>query len=112
MGRSVKKTHLPFLKLLTIKGLCPKLRKVLLQQKGLVTSCCECSLNILNGNITLTEIEKKRLKKYKHLLRQLASKRIGTKKKERLLIQKGSGFLPLLILPALSLLTRMFNNDG
>ena len=112
MGRSVKKNHLPFLKVLAIKRLCPKLRKLLLQQKGLVTSCSECCLNILNGNITLTETEKNRLKKYKHLLRQLASKRIAVKKKQHLLIQKGSGFLPLLLIPALTVLSQLFNKNG
>lgn len=72
---------------------------------------CECALNTVRGNVDLTKTEKRRLKKHKQLLRRLASDRGGLKSKRRIIIQHGSGFLPMLIAPILgSLFSRWFGN--
>ena len=64
---------------------------------------CECILNCLNGNVNLNEPEKSQLKKYKK--RMLTKKKLGLKKRKQLLIQKGSGFLPLIIPAVIAVVT-------
>ena len=70
--------------------------------KKLVNAICECSKNILTGNIELSPEEYETLKKYKRHLRELSSRKTSIKKKKEL-IQKG-GFLPALIAPLIGLL--------
>lgn len=65
---------------------------------------CEVCLNVLNGNIKLKDTDKKRLKRYKNVLRYLVHRqgskgREKVENKRKVLVQKG-GFLPI-ILPSL-----------
>ena len=68
----------------------------------LVKALCECSLNVLKGNIKLNKTQKTRLRRYKNILRQLASKKPATKTRKQLL-QKG-GFIGALLGPVLGVL--------
>ena len=70
-----------------------------------IFSLCECILNCLNGNVTLNDPEKNQLKKYKKYLRLITKKKLGLKIRKQLLIQKGSGFLPLIIPPVIAVVT-------
>ena len=67
--------------------------------KELVHCICDCVLNVLNGNITVSEEETQRLKRHRHCLRELVKKKTSDKKRKHL-IQEG-GFLGALI-PILS----------
>ena len=81
----------------------PKVRKALLQNadSDLIRSICECSYNVLQGNVPLNKREKNKLKKYKKELRYLVKKGPTLKqKKKRIIVQKG-GFLTALIAPIL-----------
>ena len=71
--------------------------------EGLVKSICECSANVLHGNLQITDKNKNKLKKYKKDMRKLALKSKSLSSKKRL-IQKGGFLLPLLgaVLPALA----------
>ena len=60
--------------------------------KELVHCICDC---VLNGNIPVSEEERKRLKKHKYCLRELVKKKTSDKKRKHL-IQEG-GFLGALI---------------
>ena len=64
---------------------------------GLVQCLCECSLNILKGNVRLTAAQKRKLSRYKRDLRTLAKNKVALKSKKRIL-QKG-GFLGALLGP-------------
>ena len=68
----------------------------------LVRALCECSLNVLKGNIKLNATQKKRLRRYKNILRTLAAKKSAVKTRKRML-QKG-GFLGALLGPVLGVL--------
>ena len=81
---------------------------------ALVKVICECALNILSGNIPLTKSQKSNLRKHVHILRKLVvaepghrngvdRKHFGRKKK-KLIVQKGSGFIPALLAPLLGTL--------
>lgn len=67
----------------------------------LLKCICECALNILRGNVPISEAEKKKLKKHANLLRKIAEKR-GTWKSKKSLIKKDLTFLPNLLKPILS----------
>lgn len=89
----------------------PKQRKALIQHadKTLIRHICECSLNILKGNIPLTGNEKKSLKKYKAILRRLVHKKHkSVNKKKKILNQKGGSVLPLIIGPVIAALINKF----
>ena len=64
----------------------------------------ECVLNVLYGNIPQFSCLKRKLKKHKAVLRQLADKRVRHSAKKRLLVQKGCFLLPLssAVLPTFS----------
>lgn len=105
---TLSKEQLQQLELLNI---CPqKLRKNLLKninQEG-IKAICECCLNVLHGNIPLSEKQKGSLSKHKRTLRTLAERKVALSKKRKLIIQKG-GFLNILIPTALSVLSTLFH---
>jgi len=99
------------LRQLQLLKVCPKkLRKNLL--KKLPTTCvkaiCECSLNVLKGNVPLTKHQKTCLKKHKSTLRRLADKKSPLYTKRKLIVQKG-GFLGVLIPAAISAISGLVN---
>ena len=88
---------------LKLLGECKsKIRKAILKnaEKDLIETICHCIYNLLKGNINLTQSEKQKLSKYKHVLRQLVQKS-SVKEKKKILIQKG-GFLEFLIPAAIT----------
>ena len=66
----------------------------------LVHCICECTHNILKGNVPLTKAQKTKLRPYKQDMRAVANKTTGQKRKRQIL-QKG-GFLPALLAPLLA----------
>ena len=73
--------------------------------KELINTICECILNCLNGNVDLSKEDKQKLYRYKTSMRDLMKKtKLPLKKKKQILIQKGSGFLPIILSAVLSLL--------
>jgi len=72
---------------------------------SLICAICECALNVLKGNVTLTQDQKSYLARMKKLIRLLAKKSVSLKKKKKHLVQKGGGVLiPLLVNAAISAL--------
>ena len=67
----------------------------------MINSLCECCLNILKGNVSLTPTQKRRLNKHKQTLRLLARKQTSLRVKKKALTQKG-GFLGALLGPIIS----------
>ena len=88
----------------------PLLRKSILRDKGLLTCLCECSKNILKGNVSLSSVQKKKLRCHKRSLRELTLKKTSKKKRNKI-VQKG-GFLDALITPILSLLGGILTNSS
>lgn len=101
MSRNLRKNAL-MLKVLS--KATPAATKAIIKTGGhdLVNALCECSLNLLKGNVPLTPQQKKRLSRYKTTLRALAERKTSWKKRKALL-QKG-GFLQHLLLPVLGAL--------
>lgn len=95
---SVKK-HLSLLKLL--KEAHPDLRYNLVRYSDLdfINTICECIHNTLKGNIPLKKQEVSKLRKFKNVLRKIFQTDGGLKKKQKVIIQSGGAFLPLLLSP-------------
>lgn len=98
-----------FSTLIALKSAKPRNIKKIIEHGGneLIKVLCDCSYNIIKGNVPLTKIQKKRLQRHKQTLRTLGTgKRISLKKKK--LLQKG-GFLGVLLKPIVEVLGNLFN---
>lgn len=73
-------------------------KKVLLQNGSdeFIKALLEILLNVMNGNVQISNKVKKSLKKYKKVLRRLLCPNVSLKSKRRALIQTG-GFLTTLL---------------
>ena len=94
--------YLPTLK--RIHRLGDKAKRKLVKEcdKNLIDCFCECSKNILKGNVPLKKNQLRKLRREKHSLRKLALKKTSLKAKRKIL-QKG-GFLGALLTPVLTVL--------
>lgn len=97
---------LPYLRKLSKAGPKQKRKKVLMECPCKVFKVIgEIARNILLGHIHVPKKYMTKLRPYKKVLRRLAV-RSSMKKKKRLLIQRG-GFLPGLLIPAISLIANI-----
>ena len=76
----------------TLHSASPATTKAIIQtgEPGLINTLCDCSRNILKGNVPLSKAQKTRLHRHKRGLRQLTKKQ-SFKVKKRLL-QRGGFF--------------------
>ena len=77
---------------------------------SLILCLCECSLNILRGNIPLQPKQKKMLAKHKEDLRKLIDKKISIKKKRQIL--QNGGFIGTLLGPIVSILSGLLGGNA
>lgn len=68
---------------------------------SLIRSICECALNVLHGNVSLSTREKRQLRRHAVFLRRLAEKRGNWTSKRRLIVNHCTIFLKLLLIPVL-----------
>lgn len=90
---------------------CPnKLRKHFLKKlpNRTVKAICECTLNVLKGNVPLSTTQKRSLAKYKSTLRKIGTKKGSLFTKKKLIVQQG-GFLNILIPAAISAISTLFH---
>ena len=92
--------------LLRVPGHCqPKIRNAILKncENDLIHIICDCVYNVVKGNVPgLTQEKVNKLACHKKSLIKL-TKKVPIKEKRKILVQKGSGFLPFL-LPLVALL--------
>lgn len=91
----------------TVKG--PKQRKAMLlnSNNDLMMAICEIVDNVLRGTVKLRPSDRKKLSKYKSVLREMADRSLAKKKKKTLLLSQRGGFLPLVLAPALALVASL-----
>lgn len=89
----------------------PKLRRAILKScnRELLKTIFEVTLNVLRGVVPINDKQKKKLRRYKTVLRTLADKKVSIKKKQESLNQTGGNFLPFLIPPVLSVLASLIS---
>ena len=71
-----------------------------------IYSICEICRNVVRGNMPISTFRKRQLKKYREHIRELSKKSISLKKRRKILNQHG-GFLPGLLLPAVTILAQI-----
>ena len=83
----------------------PEVCKALIRagNKDLIQCLCEISHNTLKGNVPVTIEQKRKLYRYRNIVRELANKRTKSLSKKRKLLQKG-GFIGALLGPIIGLL--------
>lgn len=86
----------------------PKQRQAIIgtANSDLILCLCECALNLLNGNIKISDSVLRKLQRHKNSLRNLADRKVPKAEKITVLQQKG-GFLPALIAPVLGILGQL-----
>lgn len=95
---------------LKLLGKCKNKRALLRKcPNSIIKSVSECALNLLKGNIPLTKRQKNCLAQHKRTLRKLGDKKVPLFKKRRILVQKGEGFLSVLIPAAVSILSTLIH---
>ena len=90
----------------------PKIRKFIILQakKDLIKCLSECVYNtLLNKQIDISNQNIKKLKKYRKPLRKLAKTTTSYKERRKIFLQKGNGFLPLILPSVLSLVTSLIS---
>jgi len=84
----------------------PTWRKALItiRNKELVNCISECVLNVLNGNLKLSDCNTRKLQKHKSELRTVADRQVSLSGRKLLIVQRGGFLLPLLsaILPKIA----------
>lgn len=83
----------------------PRQRKALIQYvtDEQLAAISQIAFNILQGNVPMNEEHKKKLKRYRTVIRSLASRRVSKARKRQALLRYHS-LIPHLIKPALPLL--------
>ena len=101
----MKRIKSNFHKLHTLEDVQPKLRKAIISicDKDLVNTVSECALNLLHGNVKLSDCTRN-LRKYRRQFRTVVNRRVPLARKKKLIIQHGGFLVPLLtaVLPMLS----------
>mgnify|MGYP003535994637 FL=1 len=102
--------YLPTLR--RIQRLGDRARRNLIKKcdKNLIDCFCECSKNVLKGNVPLNGAQLKKLRREKKNLRVIALKKTPLKRKRRIL-QKG-GFIGALLPPILSIIGGLLGGNA
>ena len=81
----MKRIKSSFYKLHALKEAKPKLRIAIISNcdKELIHTINECGLNVLRGNVNLTDCQKKRLRKFKGSSRTVIDKRVPLWRKRK-----------------------------
>ena len=97
------KKNLPLLKWLSEAK--PKASKAVLKavDKDVMNTISECCVNVLRGNVPLSQQQKRKLFKHRQALRLLAGRKKVSDKRKRALVQ-GGGFLGALLGPIIGVL--------
>ena len=75
-------------------------------RRSIIYSICEICRNIIRGNMPVSTYRRRQLAKYKDHIREISKKSITLKKRKAILNQHG-GFLPSLLIPAVSILAQI-----
>lgn len=99
------------IKVLNLLAKCrsKKRRKKLLKKcdKKALIAISDIAHNVLNGNFPIESENFHKLSKFKNPLRQLVNKKLSRTSKMRIINNQVGGFLPALLIPALSIIGQL-----
>jgi hypothetical protein len=110
MSGRINKNNICFLQKLVAAS--PKSRKEFIANadKEKILCICEIFMNLLDGNIPLDTEVKSKLKKHKHVIRFVKSRKPSIDLKRKVLIQKGGALISALV-PAMGFLMSLLQGD-
>lgn len=79
--------------------------------RNLIKALCEGAINIIKGNIRLTQTQFRKLQPYQQEVRHLANSKLSIARKKKILTQNG-GFLGLLLKPLAGILGGLLGGLG
>lgn len=91
--------QLPLLEVLTKVNKKSRTKILKHSDLKLIEAIVECVFNVLRNNVQLEQKRVKRLTKYRNVLRKLASPERAVKSKQKVIIQSGGEFLPIVLEP-------------
>ncbi len=58
-----------------------------------INALSEVAMNVLRGNLPLSSVHKRKLVPHRHRLRQIANRKLSSKKRKALMVRQRGGFL-------------------
>jgi hypothetical protein len=106
----MKRLKLNYHSFQVLKTAQPKLRKAIISncKREILNCISECILNVLNGNLKVSDCAKQKLRKHKSLLRKVTDKRVSPSVRKRLINQHGRFILTLLTVVLATLANLLF----
>lgn len=96
MSANLKKNFI-VLKALTVLDKRQRIALLATSPNKLILALCELIDNVIHNKVKLNEKDRKRLQRYRSILREIADRKVSIKKKRQHLVQTGGAILPLLI---------------
>jgi hypothetical protein len=92
----------------------PKLRKAILENssRDQIDALSQCCLNFLHGTFKVQPEDFAKLRKNKGAIRAVANRRVKTPDRRKLFVQRGNGFLSLILPAAISLLSSILQQPS
>lgn len=108
-GKSRLREQMPLLKELARTKDKRKQNQIFKKGGKKLTKCvCECALNVIKGNVPLSNRQFHKLKSFKKPLTKLSKKRIPLYKKQKIIQQSGGSLLSLLLTPIIGAIAGKF----
>ena len=100
MSKSIEK-NLPALIALHCSSKAQKKELLLHLKPDIIKVICECTTNIINRNIKVSDQEKRKINRNRDKIRELVNPKTSQKKRKRILVQETGAFLAPLFAPVL-----------
>ena len=90
----MKRIRLHYHNLHALKDAHPKLRRAIIanSDQEILQSISECALNVLKGNVKLSNCKKRKLQKFRRQLRTVVDKHVPLSRKKKLILQSGGSW--------------------
>ena len=100
MSKNIKK-NLPMLIVLHCSSKAQKNELLKHLEPDSIKVICECTINIINRNIKVSDQEKRKINRNRDKVRELVNPETPQKKRKEILVQEGGAFLAPLLAPVL-----------
>ena len=107
MSKNIKK-NLPMLIVLHCSSKAQKEELLKHLKPDTTKVICECTINIINRNIKVSDQEKKKINRNRDKIQELVNPKTSQKERKEILVQEGGAFLAPLLAPVLGSLVGPF----
>ena len=103
MSKNIKK-NLPMLIVLHSSSKAEKKELLKHLKPDTIKAICECSINIINRNLKVSDQEERKINRNRDKIRELVNPKTSQKKRKEILLQERGAFLASLLAPVLWIL--------